>query len=147
MHTLEYTHRHTWTHQQIHTHTHTHTHTVTHTHKQIDCRINLQESGTALLLHTCLPRNCIFRNKNHQNSEHSIIFRNASANVSQHLRNKSSYQILWENHGAIYIVHLPYQFCTAENAVCQSCCLTVCQSNHFTTVLLTSEFKQVSPFS
>ena len=41
-------------------------------------------------------------------------------------------------------VHLPYWFCTAENAVCRSY-LTVHQSNHFTT-LRTSEFTQVSPF-
>ena len=38
--------------------------------------------GWRWLLHTCLPQNCVFRNKNHQNPEHSIIFQNASANVS-----------------------------------------------------------------
>ena len=89
--------------------------------------------------HTCLPQNCVFRNKNHQNPEHSIIFWNTSANVSPHLWKRSGYQILQENHGATYIVHLPY-------AVCHSCS-TVCQFNHFTTLLQTSEFTQVSPFS
>ena len=54
------------------------------------------------LPHTCLSHNCIFRNKNHQNPEHSIIFRNTSANVSPHLWNKSNYQILWENRRAIH---------------------------------------------
>ena len=38
--------------------------------------------------HTCLPQNCVFRNKNHQNPEHSIIFWNTSANVSPHLWKK-----------------------------------------------------------
>ena len=52
--------------------------------------------------HTCLPRNCVFRNKNHQKPEHSIIFPNTSANVSPHLWNKSSYQILQENQTAIH---------------------------------------------
>ena len=47
---------------------------------------------------------------------------------------------------AIYIVHLPYRFRTAENAVCRSW-LTVCQFNHFTTRLQTSAFMQVLPFS
>ena len=59
---------------------------------------------------------------------------------------KSSYQILWENHRAILIVHLLYRFRTAENPVCRSN-LTVCQFNHFTTLLRTSEFTQVSAFS
>ena len=35
--------------------------------------------------------------------------------------------------GQSYIVHLPYWFCAAESAVCWSH-LTICQSNHFTTV-------------
>ena len=35
--------------------------------------------------HTCLPQSCIFGNKNHQNPEQSIIFWNASANISSHL--------------------------------------------------------------
>ena len=52
--------------------------------------------------HTCLPQNCIFRNKNHQNPEHSIIFQNTSANVSPHLCNTYSYQILQENQRAIH---------------------------------------------
>ena len=95
--------------------------------------------------HTCLPQNCLFRNKNHQNPEHSIIFLNTSANVSPHLWKKSGHQILPENHRAIYIVHPPYQFRTAENAVCWSRS-TVRQFNHFTTLLQTSEFTQVSPF-
>ena len=43
-----------------------------------------------------------------------------------------------------YTVHLPYRFGTAENAVCWSRS-TVCLFNHFTTVLRTSEFAQVSP--
>ena len=97
------------------------------------------------ILHTCRPQNCIFRNKNHQNPEHSIIFLNTSANVSPHLWKKSGHQILPENHRAIYIVHLPYRFRTAENAVCWSRS-TVRQFNHFTTLLRTSEFTQVSPF-
>ena len=45
-----------------------------------------------------------------------------------------------------YIVCFPYQFNAAENAVCRSCS-TVRQSNHITTVLWTSEFTQVTPFS
>ena len=53
-------------------------------------------------MHTCLPPNCIFRNKNHQNPEHSIFFQNASANVSPHLSNKSSYQIVCENCRALH---------------------------------------------
>ena len=97
------------------------------------------------LAHTCLPQNCIFRNKNHQNPEHSITFKNTLANVSPHLLNKSGYQILQENHRAIYTVHLPCQFCTAENAVFRSQS-TVSQSIHFTTALRTSESTQVSPF-
>ena len=48
--------------------------------------------------HTCLPQSCIFGNKNHQNPEQSIIFWNASANISSHLWNKSGCQILRENH-------------------------------------------------
>ena len=39
--------------------------------------------------------------KNHQTLQHSIIFRNTSANVSPHLWNNSSYQISRENHRAI----------------------------------------------
>ena len=81
--------------------------------------------------HTRLPKNCVFNNKNHQNLEHSTIFRSTSANVSPHLFNKSGYQILRENHKAIYTVHLPYWFRAAENIVCQSC----------------SEFTKVSPYS
>ena len=69
-----------------------------------------------------------------------------TASVSPHYLNKSGYQIFRENHRAIYIVHLPYQFCAAENAVCQSRS-TVRQFNHFITLLHTSEFTQVSPFS
>ena len=84
--------------------------------------------------------------KNHQNLEYSIIFRNALVNISQFLRNKFGYQILWGKHRAIYTMYLPYWFHTAEKAVCRSCS-TVHQSNHFTTVLRTSEFMQVSPFS
>ena len=34
------------------------------------------------------------------------------------LMKKSGNKILWENRRAIYIVHLPYQFRAAENAVC-----------------------------
>ena len=45
-----------------------------------------------------------------------------------------------------YTVHLPNRFSAAENAVCRSHS-TVCQFNHFTTVLQTSEFMQVSPSS
>ena len=52
-------------------------------------------------VHTCLPHKCVFRNKNDQHPEHSIIFRNTSGNISPHLYNNSSYQILWENHRAI----------------------------------------------
>ena len=96
--------------------------------------------------HTCLTQNCIFRNENHQNLEHSIIFRNTSANVSPHQWNKSGYQILWENHRAIYTKHLPYPFRAAENTVCRSRS-TVHQFNHFTTLLQTSEFTRVSLFS
>ena len=103
-------------------------------------------SAHFLPVHTCLPQNCFFRNKNHKNPEHSKIFRNTSANVSPYLWNKSSYQILWENHRAIFTVHLLYRFRTAENPVCRSH-LTVCQFNHFTTLLRTSEFTQVSAFS
>ena len=62
----------------------------------------------------CLPQNCIFRNKNQQNPEHSIIFRNTSANASPNLWNTSGYQILWENHRVIYTVHLPYWFHAAK---------------------------------
>ena len=51
-------------------------------------------------MHTCLPKNCVFRNKNHQNSEYSIIFWNTLEKVSAHLR--SSYQILRENRRAIH---------------------------------------------
>ena len=58
-------------------------------------------------MHTCLPQNCIFRNKNHQNLEHSITFRNASVNISLHLCNKSGYLILRENHRAIYFGQIP----------------------------------------
>ena len=46
--------------------------------------------------------NCLFSNKNPPNPEHSIIFRNTSANVSPHLWNKSSYHILRENPRAIH---------------------------------------------
>ena len=56
--------------------------------------------------HTCLPQNCIFGNKNHQNPEHSIIFQKARANVSQHLLKKSSYQTIWENQRAIQCTSL-----------------------------------------
>ena len=47
---------------------------------------------------------------------------------------------------------IPYWYDKAKNAVCQSrstvCqCIAVCQCNHFTTGLQTSEFTQVSPFS
>ena len=45
-----------------------------------------------------------FQEQNHQNPEHSIIFKNTSANISQHLWNKSSYQILRENWRAIHCV-------------------------------------------
>ena len=45
-----------------------------------------------------------------------------------------------------YTVHLPYQFSAAENAVWRSGS-TVSHANHITTVLRTSEFTQVSPFS
>ena len=48
--------------------------------------------------------------------------------------------------GQSYIVHLPYWFCAPEKTVCWSC-LTVRQSNHFTTVLRTSESMQVLSFS
>ena len=37
--------------------------------------------------------------------ERSKIFRNTSANVSPHLWNKSSCQILWENHRTIYLTN------------------------------------------
>ena len=47
------------------------------------------------------PKLC-FQEQNHQNLEHSIIFQNTSANVSPQLWNKSSYQILRENHRAIH---------------------------------------------
>ena len=53
-------------------------------------------------MHICLPQICVFRNKYHQNPEHSIIFQNTSANVSPHNWNKSGYQILQENHRAIH---------------------------------------------
>ena len=43
-------------------------------------------------------------------------------------------------------MHLPYWFRAAENAVCRSRS-TVHQCNHFTSLLWTSEFMQVSPFS
>ena len=95
--------------------------------------------------HTRLSQNHIFRNKNHHDLKHSIIFRNASANTSPHLWNKSGRQTLREDHREIYIVHLPYQFRAAENAICWSS-LTVHQSNHFTTILRTSDFTQVSLF-
>ena len=42
-------------------------------------------------------------------------------------------------------MRLPYEFCAAENAICRTH-LTVRQFNHFTTLLRTSEFMQVSPF-
>ena len=45
----------------------------------------------------------------------------------------------------MYTVHLPYPFCTAENAVCRSRS-TVHQSSHITTVLWTSKFTRVSSF-
>ena len=45
-----------------------------------------------------------------------------------------------------YTVHLPDRFSAAENTVCRSHS-TVCHFNHFTTVLQTSEFMQVSPSS
>ena len=57
----------------------------------------------------------------------------------------TSFQIYRKITGQSYIVHLHYQFCAAENAVCRSHSI-VHQSNHFTTVLQPSEFTQVSPF-
>ena len=46
----------------------------------IDCYVCLWT--TQMVSHTCQPKNCVFRNKYHQNPEHSIIFYNTSANVS-----------------------------------------------------------------
>ena len=68
-------------------------------------RMNSSED-VAVIFHTCLLQNCVLRNKNHQNPEHSIIFRSTSANVSPHLWNTSSYQILWENREAIHCAPL-----------------------------------------
>ena len=92
--------------------------------------------------HTGLPKNCVFRNRNHQNLEHGIIFWNTSANVSPHLWNKSGCQFLRENHRAIYLansVQLRMLFLLIT--------LAVNQSNHFTTAPGISEFTHVSPFS
>ena len=61
----------------------------------------LYQDQICLQKQTCLPKNCIFRNQNHQNLEHGIIFWNTSANVSPYLWNNSCYQILLENHRAI----------------------------------------------
>ena len=105
---------------------------------QWDCPMNKPFS------HTCLSQNCIFRNKNHQNPENSMIFWNTSANVLPNLLNKSTYQIFRENHRAVY--------CASPLLIpcCWECCLLIAldshQPNHFTTVLWTSEFTQVSPF-
>ena len=89
-------------------------------------------------LHTCLPQNCVFRNTNHQNPKHSIIFRNTPANVSPHLWTKSSYQILGKIKGNLHCAP-PFHISWSRP--------TVHQSNRFTTVLWISEFKQMSPFS
>ena len=43
-------------------------------------------------------------------------------------------------------MHLLYRFHLAENNICWSCS-TVCLSNHFSSVMRTSEFTEVSPFS
>ena len=95
------------------------------------------------LQHTCLPQNCVSIHKNHPNLEHSVIFRNTSANVSPHIWNKSGCQILQENHRAIYLTD---SVCSWKRYFCRSR-LIVHQPNHFATVLRTSEFTQVSPIS
>ena len=52
-------------------------------------------------MYACLPQNCVFRNKNYQNLEHSTIFINTLANISPNLWNNSNCQIIWENHRAV----------------------------------------------
>ena len=63
--------------------------------------VNIHILEVGFQMHTCQPHKCVFSNKNHQNLECSIIFRNTSANISPHPWNNSSYQILWQNHRAI----------------------------------------------
>ena len=91
--------------------------------------------------HAYMPTPKLYFQENHQNPEHSIIIKNTSANISPHLWNKSGYQILQENHRAIYLTdsaQLRTLFWPIMHAVRQS--------NHFTTALGTLEVMQVSPF-
>ena len=86
--------------------------------------------------HTCLPQNCIFRNPNHQNPEHGLIFQTTLANIFWFFKGKS------QGNPTMCILNWVGK---AENAVRWSR-LTVHQSNHFTTILQTSDFTQMSPF-
>ena len=100
-------------------------------------RIYIMARCRCTCLQMSLTKNCVFRKKYHQNG-HSILFRNTLANVSQHLWNNSSGQILQENHRAIYLT---------DSAQLRMLFLPITlDSNHLTTVLQTSEFTQVSPF-
>ena len=66
--------------------------------------------------YTCMPTPKLhFQEQKSPKSGTQHIFRNTSSNISSHLWNKSSYQILQESHRAIYTVLLPYPFCAAEN--------------------------------
>ena len=112
------------------------------THLKDTASLNSWMSQNYGQFRTCLPQNCVFRNKNQQNPEQSIILPNTSVNVSPHLWNKSSYQILWKNQRAIH--------CAPPWSILYSWerCLPImlnCPSVHFTTVLRTSEFTQVPP--
>ena len=129
--------------QTLNTHSLSHN-TLHHANIQYTLCITHTHTHCTLQTHTCLPQNCVLRNKNHQNPEHRIIFRNTSANVSPHLWNKSSYQILQENRRAIHcapplLIPRSWERCRSRS--------TVRQFNHFTTVLWTSQFTQVSTSS
>ena len=63
---------------------------------------SVSESHSRTNPHSYMPTPKLRFQKNHQNLEQSIIFRNTSATVSPYLWNKSSYQILWENWRAIH---------------------------------------------
>ena len=85
---------------------------------QIYCGISLISHPSKVMLqvilnHTCLPQNCIFRNKNHRNLEHGIIFRNTSANVAHIYEINPAARFYGKNHRAIYLT----DFMQAENAV------------------------------
>ena len=96
-------------------------------------------------IHACPPQNCIFRNKNHQNPEHSI-FSGTHHQTYHHIyeinpATRSYRKVTGQSTLCSSLTHSVQ----LRTLVCQSR-LTICQFNHFTTVLQTTEFTKVSPF-